>query len=195
MFYVITHIFVLFEEISTMEVKSGWPMAMKYGLMLALAYVSLHLAGHLIAPPIDPENTSPILYIFKVISVGLSGYIMYLGAKLRRDEDLGGIASFGAAFGFIVMLSLPASFITSLYDYIYTSFINPELTQKIMNQQLDKMAEGKSEDEIVMAKKIMGFFKNPAIVIVFGTFINLIIYMIYALVVSVFVKKEPKIFE
>ena len=174
-----------------MEKKSGWPLAMKYGLMLAFSHIVISLLGYVISPQNDTDKISAISIVFIIVSVLLSAYILYLAGKLRRDQDYEGYISYGTALGFMMMVAIPASFITSFYEYIYSSYINPELAQKIMDQQLQKMADQqKTDEEIEMAKKVMQFFHNPFIATFTGAIVRACFYLIYSLIASIFVKKE-----
>lgn len=176
-----------------MEKKSAWPLAMKYGLMLAFSHIVISLLGYVISPQNDTDKISAISIIFTLISIVISTYILYLAGKLRRDQDYDSYISYGTALGFMMMVAIPASFITSFYEYIYSNYINPELAQKIMDQQLQKMADQqKSDEEIEMAKKVIQFFNTPFVATFGGAIVRACIYLAYALIASIFVKKEPQ---
>jgi len=78
--------------------------------------------------------------------------------KLYRNNQLDGKISFSQAFVFGVLIVVCSSVISSLYNYIFNKFIDPDYTHRIMTMMQDKTyqfmtSKGLSEDQIDSAMK------------------------------------------
>ncbi|MFN3444900.1 MAG: DUF4199 domain-containing protein [Bacteroidia bacterium] len=179
-----------------METKSGWPLALKYALILAFATIAINLAFYLINPK-SVEGTWTVMGIVQLlISIVTSIYILFAAAKVRRDQDLEGVMSYGKSLGFMMQTALPAALIISFYTFIFFAYINPELLVKIWENQAEQMANsGKSDEEIEQAMKMAQIFNSPAAMTFFGAIGTMFQLFIYALIASIFTKKEPVTFE
>ena len=102
-----------------MEKKSGWPIAMKYGLILAFASIVINLGFYLIEPnSFDSKFKLSNVLQFLITAIA-SVYILMMAGKIRRDEDLDGYVSYGKALGFSMQTSIPAALIIAFYTYIF----------------------------------------------------------------------------
>lgn len=179
-----------------METKSGMPIIMKYGLILALALIALSLVFSLLFS--DPtESTGAITGIGGFVLNGvISVVVMVMAARLRRDQDLEGTMSYGKALGFMMAIALPATFIISVYNIIYTQFINPEQMAKIIEMQAEMLSKkGMSDAEIDQATGFMKTMQKPIPAFFIGGISYLFFFFIYALIGAIFVQKQPKTFE
>ena len=79
---------------------------------------------------------------------------LFLGIRARRDEtqkeaDFG----YGTAVGAGTLISLVASFLSSVFAYVYYAFINPAFTDLMVQAQMAKMeARGMSGDQLEKAE-------------------------------------------
>ena len=78
--------------------------------------------------------------------------------KLYRNNQLDGKISFSQAFTFGVLIVVCSSVISSLYNYIFNKFIDPDYTHRIMTMMQDKTyqwitSKGVPEDQIDSAMK------------------------------------------
>lgn len=179
-----------------METTSPWPVALKYALILAFSFIAINIIFFLVSPnSMDGTmSASSIIQLGITIVVGI--YILFIAAKARRDQDLGGEMSYGKALGFMMQTALPAALIISFYSYIFFTFISPESLVKIIDAQGDQLAkQGKSDEEIEQMLKYTRMFTTPFWMTLFGTFGTMIQLFIFALIASIFAKKEPKTFE
>lgn len=179
-----------------METKSGWPLALKYALILAFATIAINLVFYLINPKSTGDTWSLIGIIQLLISFVTSIYILYAAAKVRRDQDLEGVMSYGKSLGFMMQMALPAALIISFYTFIFFAYINPELLVKIWETQAEQMANsGKSDEEIERTMKMAQLFNSPIAMTFFGAIGSMFQLFIFALIASIFTKKEPVTFE
>lgn len=179
-----------------METKSPWPLALKYALVLAFSYIAINLVFYLINPDASNGEWSLMGTIQLLITLLVWVYVLYIAAKARREQDLNGEITYGQSLGFMMITSLPATFIVGLYAYVFAAYIAPEIVEKAWNMQAEKMSQkGMSDEEIDQAMKIAHIFRNPAIMI-FGSMIwQMVISLLLGLIVSIFTKKDPKTFE
>jgi uncharacterized membrane protein len=179
-----------------METKSGWPLALKYALILAFATIAINLFFYIINPKSVESTWSVIGIIQLLLTIIVSIYVFTVAAKMRRNHDLEGVMSYDKSLSFMMKMSLPAALFINFYIFIFFAYINPELLQKIMETQIEKMANsGKTDEEIEQAMRFVQIFNTPTVLSILGTIITLIKLFICALIASIFTKKEPVTFE
>lgn len=179
-----------------MENKSPWPLALKFGLILALSNIALTMLFYLINPDSADGKWSLMGIIQLLIAIIVSIYIMLIAGKTRRDQEMDGIMSYGQSLGFMLITALPAALIISFFTYLFFTYINPEIFQKILDTQAEELTKaGKSDEEIEMTLNMVRKFSNPLMMTVFGALGTMFQMLVYALIASIFVKKEPKTFE
>jgi hypothetical protein len=171
--------------------KSPWPIALKYGLILSFALILVDLALYLVNPNADLTKFSITGLLRMILGAAIGIYVLYLAAKQRRDVDFDGYMSYGKAFGFMLLVALPATFIVSLYSFIFSNYINPEMMNKIMEAQSEAMYQkGMSEEQIELSMQMMQKMNKPFIAVPIGMIAQLFFSVIYALIAAIFVKKE-----
>lgn len=179
-----------------METKSPWPVALKYALVLAFSFIAVNLVFYLINPNANNGEWSVVAVIQLLITIFIGIYVLYLAAKVRRDQDLEGVMSYGKSLGFMMQTALPAAIIISFYTYIFFTFIAPEALDKIINTQAEQMAKrGQSDQDIERAMQYTRMFTTPIWMTIFGTFGTMLQLFIFSLIASIFAKKDPKTFE
>lgn len=179
-----------------METTSPWPIALKYALVLAFSYIAINIVFYIVSPDSMDGTMSVSGFIQLAITVIVGIYVLFIAAKARRDHDLGGEMSYGKSLGFMMQTALPAAIIVSFYSYIFFTFISPESLVKIIDSQGEQLAkQGKSDEEIEQMLGYTRMFTTPLWMTVFGTFGTMLQLFIFALIASIFAKKEPKTFE
>jgi hypothetical protein len=176
-----------------METKSGWPIALKYGLMLAFSNIAFNLIFYIINPnSMDGKFTAMgVIQLLLTSVVGI--WILIMGTKVRRDQDLEGNITYGKSLGFMMQTSIPAALIISFYTYIFFAFIAPEFFEKMLEMQANQMAEkGMSDEQIEQTMSMTKKFSNPLMMTIFGAFGVMFQLLIFSLIGSIFTKKEPK---
>lgn len=175
------------------ETKSGWPLALRYGLILAFANIAINLLFYIVNP--NPYNSEFSVYSISQLALTIvAGFtILSMAAKMRRDNDLGGVMSYGESLKIMMQTALPAALIISFYTYLFFTFISPEFFTKMWEIQAEQMSQkGMSDEEIEQALRIGSKFNNPLIMTIFGALGVLFQLFIFSLIASIFVKKEPK---
>jgi len=163
-----------------------------YGLLTAAISIVFSVFTYLLEVPMK----SPVMYFSLVIL--LAGLIY--GTLQYRNTTLGGYISFGNAFlsGFIIVLV--ASIVSSIYSYIFLTFIDPSYLERIIQQSLEqteaKMIEkGISEEQMEPALAMTRKFMSPIMMSVMGILSSAFFGAILSLITAAFVKKEDKSFD
>lgn len=163
-----------------------------YGLLTAGISIVFSVLTYLLDVPMK----SPVMYFSFVI---LLAGIIY-GTMQFRDVSLAGHISFGKAFlsGFLIVLI--ASLVSSIYSYIFLTFIDPAYLERIIQQTMEqteaKMLEkGLSEEQMESALAMTRKFMSPLIISVMAILTSALFGAILSLISAAFLKKEDKSFD
>ena len=163
-----------------------------YGLLTGAVSIVFSILTYILDVPFK----SPLMYFSLVI---LLAGIIY-GTFQYRNGYLGGYISFGKAFlsGFIIVLA--ATVLSSLYSFVFLTFIDPGYLEKIIQQTLEqteaKMADkGVSADQMEPALAMTRKFMSPIIMMIFGILTSAFFGAILSLIAAPFLKKEDKSFD
>ena len=86
--------------------------------------------------------------------------------------------------------------INSIYSYILFTFLDPNMIEQIKEVAAQQMYDNNMSDEQVEAAlQIQSLFMTPTFMTVSAIFITFLMGLIIALIISIFTKKEKKIFE
>ena len=84
---------------------------------------------------------------------------VFFGIKKYRDKKLGGVISFGAAFGLGSEISGIAGIIFGIYSYVLYKYWSPNLYVKIMDYYKDKIINSGQSQEVI-AQQLKQFQKQ-----------------------------------
>ena len=163
-----------------------------YGLLTAAISIVFSVITYLL----DLQMNNPVMYFSFVI---LLAGIIY-GTMQYKNVSLGGYISFGKAFlsGFLIVLI--ASVISSIYSYIFLTFIDHAYLERIIQQSMDKaeadmVKKGLSGDQIEPALAIARKFMSPIAMSAMAILSSAFFGAILSLITAAFVKKEDKSFD
>lgn len=177
-----------------METKSPWPLAMKFGLIIAFVHIIINLVFYFIDPEAAQKGTSTLGIIQLILVFVLTAWVFIYATKLRRDSELDGYITYNKSLGFMMNISLPAAFIISVYTYIFFAYINPGMMEKIMETQVEQMqAQGRSEEEIDMALSMAQKMSSPMLLTFFGVLGSLFQLFLVSLIAAIFTRKNPPV--
>jgi hypothetical protein len=128
-------------------------------------------------------------FVFKygwVVSLLSSIVLIYLAHKEYKDEN-NGFMSYGEGVVIGVWFTLVAIAVGMLFNYVYSSFIDPNLMTEFYESQYEQLQQqGQSDEQIEMAqtwtKKLFWAFG-----IIGATFFS----MATVLIVTIFTQKRP----
>ena len=160
-------------------------VGIRYGLISAVVgifyFVLITMAGM--------QMQGPAGYLGYLITAA----IIFLAHKYYKDNG-NGYMSYGQGIGIAFWCGLISSVISSVFVFIYASYIDSSFIQNIKDLQLEQMEkQGLSEAEIEQAMKIAGAFTSPAGIAGMGFIGGIITALIIAVIVTIFTqKKDPQ---
>ena len=166
--------------------------ALFYGLLTAVISIVFSVFTYILDVPFK----NPVMYFSFVI---LLAGIIY-GTLQYRNVSLGGYITFGNAFlsGFLIVFI--ASIATSIYSYVFFTFIDPAYIERIIQQTLEqteaKMLEkGQSEDQIEPILAMTRKFMSPLMMSIMSVLTSAVFGAILSLFAAAILKKEDKSFD
>ena len=175
------------------ENKSAWPVSLKQGSIWGLLAVVLSLMIYLTVGIENAQGFTAAGIISTIVSVIIAFTMLFLAMKTQRDEIQNGLLSFGEALKVGFLTTLVYALILILYNFIFTQWIEPDLTADLFEAQIEAMEEaGSSEEEIEMTSKIFGYFQNPIIMTAFTFFYSLASGLFFSLILAAIVNKTNR---
>ncbi|CAH0995263.1 hypothetical protein EMA8858_01383 [Emticicia aquatica] len=170
-----------------MEKPSTAKIALKWGIISALLIiiytVGLYISGYFKTP-----SLSWIPFILLLITIIMS---------MREFKSLNNaFMSFSEGLGVGTLLSAVTGLIASIFNYIYTNFIDTTIMQQMREMQMDQMeAQGLTSEQIDQAMEIASRFATPGLTFLF-TIIGYVLFgFVFSLIVSAIVKNSKPEFE
>lgn len=172
------------EETKDVSLKS---VAIKYGFINGLVGVILFtvidmagLSTNAVAPWIG----------FVVMAV-----LMFLAQKeFIKGGD--GFMNYGQGLGLGTLMSVVSGVISSIYTFIYVSYINTAYFENMKELQIVKLEEqGMSDAQIEQTMQMMDSFSGPVPTAIFGILGTVFFGFLIALIVSAIAKKSRPEFE
>lgn len=167
------------EETSQPTVKST---AIKWGLINGLIsiifFVIVDFAGM--------AGNQSLSWIGLVIFV----ILLFLAQKEFKNEG-DGYMSFGQGLGIGTLIALISSLISSVFTFVYVSFINTNMIDAIREKSIADMEEaGRSQAEIDQAMPFVEMFTSPAAMLIMGILMGVFFGFIASLLVTIFTKNQ-----
>ena len=142
---------------------------------------------------------SVLLYILELSlnkSMGYGTYLFIIAGLIwftlsYRNNNLGGSISYGQALGYGTVMIVIAALISSIYNYIFISYIDPSMIDKMIAMgEEELLKQGMSDEQIEMAQSIQKKIMSPGLMNIFGFIGMVIVGFIINLITSAIVKKE-----
>ncbi len=167
------------EEKSTSVFKVGLTNGIILGLALIIYSVLLYV--------LDLNLNK---YLGNVSFLIMIAIIVY-GTISYRKNTLNGIMSYGQALGLATIIIVFGVFLSSIYEYIFITIIDPGHLDKVLAAAEEQLLQqGLSDDQIEMALSIQKKMMKPVIVSIMAFIGTVIIGFIISLITSAFLKKE-----
>ncbi len=161
-----------------------------YGVYLAVAQIVLTLIGHFAG-----TDTSASGKWFGLLGFIPTIAILVLGIKARKEEDFGGVITYGQCVGTGTLIALFSGIISAIYLYVHFSYIAPEAVDFIRQQQAVAMAaqmKGQPQASIDQAAKMASMFTSPLFMALWTLIMAPLFGLIIALIAGIFLKTKEE---
>ena len=99
--------------------------------------------------------------------------------------------SFGQGLGLGTLIAVISSIISSVFTFIYVSFINTNFIDAIREKSIADMEEsGQSQAQIDQAMPFVEMFTSPAAMLIIGILFGVFFGFIISLLVTIFTKNQ-----
>lgn len=116
----------------------------KYGLYALISGFVLFGLPFFLGMGVDFDYGELIGYTSMVLSL----LFVYFGIKHYRDKVNNGKVSLGKAIGIGMLIALFSAIGVAVFDYIYTSYINPDFASEYLEYSVKKMGDTLSAEEV-----------------------------------------------
>ncbi len=163
-----------------------------YGAFIAIGQAVLTLVLFLVGFHSEPEKLQTANYILSLGGLAIGITLLIIGVRAKRalvpvTEEFG----YGKALGAAVMISLFATIISTAFQFIYASFINPNFTEVTVQAQIAGMqANGVPSDTIDKAENMMRMMTKPAVMAGLGFVGGMVGNVIISLIAAAFLKRR-----
>jgi len=166
-----------------------WDTVLRYGSINGGIAIAISLIVYLV--DVNMMSISGMLMVY--IPMLALGFVMaYMAIQYQRDQLDGGIISYGKALSIGLLVTLLATFISSLWNYVLINHIDPEYVAKLQEQFMSTWGENMPQE--ALEKTLEGFEKAGDLfeilknAVISGTIFGLIVGLITAAIL----KRDPK---
>lgn len=142
------------ETLDSVTSKTGtnpsyWPYVFRFGAIIGIIGAVLTMGIY-----IGGNGLSPMVWSFSLMGIGLvsliiSGVLSTRGVRAYRETELGGLIPFGKAFVVAFLILLVSSLISSVFNLLYITVIDPDFANNVASRMADWFAEiGMDEAQI-----------------------------------------------
>lgn len=164
-----------------------WKHALMYGLYTGAALIVLSLIWYVL--DMYTENWTAWFGYVALLAGVVMASIHY------RDKYNNGLISYGQSVSAGFLTALFAGVVASIYTYIFMTFAGEEFAQTILAITEEKTIARKpdiSDEELDMILDWTGRMLKPTWLTIMGLLANAGLGLIYALIASIFIKKEEQ---
>ncbi len=128
---------------------SYWPYVIRWGVIIGIVGAVLTLLMY-----VGGNGLSPMVWSFSLMGIGLvslilSGVLATRGVRAYRETELGGLIPFGKAFVVAFLILVISSLISSVFNLLYITVIDPDFANNMVSRMSDWFAEvGMDEAQI-----------------------------------------------
>ena len=168
------------------------PTGVRYGLIGGLILIIYGFLGNTLG------FGRPSAGLVALTLFGLSFFIIYIGLlyftiRKHRDDDLGGYITLGRAVMVGVTAAIVAGVLSTLYNYVYITMIDPAMITEVMEETQVMFEElGLPEDQIDEQMAAMEDRMNPTQQLTSGLLTSAGFGAIVSLIIGAIVKKSPE---
>lgn len=159
---------------------------LNYGLLMAILSIALQVISYVLDAHIDRP------WWLSVVQMAITIGIIVMGIRSFKTENAGFI-SLSEALKVGIGISLIASLIVIIYNFIFMTFIEPDLMQKTLEFTRRQMEEqGQlSQEQIEMSMKLTEKFMSPWIINAIAILGALFFGFIISLITGLAIRRTP----
>jgi len=170
--------------------QSTFKLALKPGLYVGLISVGISLI--MWATIADMDMRQKLGYVVLLISA----FLFYKFTVDYRQNSMNGELSYGGSFKFQLSMSVIYAVINSIYTYVLFVILDPNMIEQIKEVAAQQMYDNNmSEEQVEAAIQMQSLFMTPTFMTITALIATFFTGLVIALIVSIFTKKEKKIFE
>jgi hypothetical protein len=160
---------------------------MRYGLLTGIASILFSVVLFM-----TEADQSPVRWLGLIISIG--GMVL---AHNYFKQHNAGFMEYGQGLSIGTLMTVVGGLISTVFNYIYMTFVDPAYMARMMELTRIKMEEkgDMSDEQIDQAITMMQKFSSGGWMLLFGVLMSLVIGFIIALVVSAITKHSRPEFE
>lgn len=165
------------EEFEPLTVKQ---VSLKWGLYLGMIFIIYGILLQLM----DQVGNQALNYVNYVFLAAL----MYFAHKSYKDEG-NGFMSYGKGLSIGTLMSVVGAVISSIFTYLYLTFIDDSMIQTILEKaEMDMIENGTPEAAVEQAMSITEKMMTPPIMAVLAIVFTVLFGFILSLIISAITK-------
>ena len=162
--------------------------AINYGVTVGIVLVIISLLFYMMGET-DSKIQNYLGYLVLIVGI-------FFGVKTYRDAELNGLISYGNALGTGTLISIVAAIITGLYMMVFTTLIDPDFINTLLEQTESEMEDaGSTQEEIKIGMKYTKMFVTPLGLSIMSIIGSTIMGFILSLITGIFLKKTDDSFD
>lgn len=170
-----------------MEENANFPTTratgIRFGLFLAVISIAYFLIMTLLGVDMSAGLARWGMWVVTIV-------MLVLAHKYFKDNG-DGFMSYGQGVGIGFWAGLVSSVVSSIFTFIYVSFIDSSFIANIIRKaEEDMQAQGKTQAEIDMAMPWVEKFTTPVALLAMGLIFGILMAVFIALIVSIFTQKQ-----
>lgn len=162
-------------------------VALKYGFLTALVAIVYSL----ILLVTDLSNNPWLAAVSYLILI--AGLVLAMKQYKVMNH---GYMSYGQGLGIGTIVSAIYGLLSSIFMWIYTSFVDPGyMERQLLRQEAEMLEKGMSQEQIDAGMGMVQSIQGPVLLIVVGTLSAIIMGFIFSLIIAAIMKNNRPEFE
>ena len=151
-----------------------------YGVLLIISSLVIYLLGF--------DSSDTVVSIISLL-VSIAGLFYFMNRY--KTEVANGFLSFSQAFRSGLMITLFGGILSSFYNWIFMSFIDPSVIEKAKVAAYERaISSGKTEEMAIKEIEMAEPFMTPIAMTLIGLVYFIVMGVIISLVISAIIKKD-----
>lgn len=163
----------------------AWKVSLNFGLIAGVVVIIFQLLLYVLDLDTAEEYKALNLLPYAFIIGG-----MIWASLSYRDLHNNGLSTYGESFKTAFLTGLFASVLISIYVFLIGSIDDSIAKEALLRAEEQMYEQDLSEEQINQGLKFTQFVVKPAVSAVMALIINTILSVVFALIISIFTKRE-----